>query len=231
MIKVRVLLMVGCVSAWLVGQDPVSVDAKQRERAEQLLSRHAEHSKSVNVLVADYVQRRSTALSKKPLVSRGTFLFVKQPAAVVFRAQQPREAIIRLTTARYEVFRPKKKRLERFVLAGPELAQGLFAALGGDAARLLREFDVRSCLPAGEKGAMRVDLVPKGESVKKRLRELRITFGKEAKLQSVAYRDHSGDLVEIELTRLQLNPKQPPSVEFDVPKDTRVIEHRPKPAK
>ena len=114
----------------------------QRQLALRVLRRHAELSKDVAVLAADYVQRRTTALSKQPLLSSGKFLFVRQPQCVMFRAEQPRESVVRLTPEHYEVYRASRQRLERFVLDGPELSQGLFAAVRGDAERLLQDFEI-----------------------------------------------------------------------------------------
>ncbi|MFT4512943.1 MAG: hypothetical protein ACI89X_003375 [Planctomycetota bacterium] len=237
------------VSQSLIKQSPSNqaankqITSEHRGQAIKLLRRHAEQSLPVKVLVADYVQRRTTTLSKKPLRSSGSFLFVRKPSCVVFRAEKPRQSIVRLTKELYEVFRPRRKRLERFRLDGPDLSQGLFAAVGGDADRLLKDFDVAGLLvgegqaktptkPSPVTSAIR--LVPKSKAMRERLQELIVTFAVVAKdkakpdvtLRSVAYRDHSGDLIEIELRNVRANPKHPPSVVFDVPKGTKVIEHR-----
>tara|TARA_R110002072_G_scaffold46591_10_gene129067 strand:- start:48473 stop:49354 length:882 start_codon:yes stop_codon:yes gene_type:complete len=251
-------------------QPQPKVTSEQRDEAIELLRRHAEQSKSVQVLVADYVQRRTTTLSKKPLRSSGSFLFVRKPACVVFRASKPRESIVRLTKELYEVFRPRRKRLERFTLEGPDLSRGLFAAVGGDANGLLKDFDVAGLLAGnansqsvavGSVPRRSVRLVPKSKAMRERLQELVVTFelavpvvatdqapakvretknierarssntaSEPATLQvtlcSVAYRDHSGDLVAIELRNARANPKDAPTAQFDVPKGTSVIEHR-----
>ena len=52
-------------------------------------------------------------------------------AVVVFFASEPRPSVVRLAETVYEVHRPQRKQLERFHLDGPELARGLFAAVGG----------------------------------------------------------------------------------------------------
>lgn len=196
--------------------------------AEDLLRAQAVQSRAVAVLTADFVQRRTTKLAKEPLTSRGSFLFVRQPGCVVFRTIAPRESVVRLRAGTYEVFRPQRKQLERFVLEGPELAQGLFAALGGDAIALLREFEVRACSPdAGRPGHTLVVLSPRRPDVRERLTELRLCLRTgDATLFAVAYRDPSDDLVEIELHGVVANPPQPPTVEFDLPADTNVVEHR-----
>ena len=224
---------------------------KQRIEATNLLARYAKQSQGVEVLVADYIQRRTTTLSKKPLLSSGGFVFVRDPACVVFRADKPRQSVVRLTSKSYEVFRPRRKRLERFSMGGLDLAQGLFAAVGGDAKQLLKDFDIlgfSSAEPStepeiepekelekagrGSSGSATIQLVPKSKLMRERLRELLIQLDvtaanePEVALRSVSYRDQSGDLVEIELAKVRKNPKDPPSAEIDVPSDTRIMDHK-----
>lgn len=213
-------------------QEPVTLDPALQRRAEDLLRAHAERSRTVAVLLADYVQRRTTPLSKEPLVSKGEFQFVREPACVLFRATEPRVSIVRLTSATYEVHRPQKRQLERFFLDGPELAQGLFAAVGGDSERLLLAFSIAGCVAeAAPSDRVVVRLLPKDKAVAERLRELSITLrAKDATLCGVAYRDPAGDLVEIELQNLRPDPKSPPSAQLLVSKDTTVVEHAAKKA-
>lgn len=246
-----------------------------RKQAVALLQSHARASRAVDVLTADYEQLRTTSLSTKPLRSSGRFTFVRRPACVLFRASKPRRSIVRLTASKYEVYRPSRKRLERFPLRGADLAGGLFAAIGGDAERLLREFDVvgfEAPEPAAAGGAAQsvIRLRPRAKATRERLRELVITLvtsgaeaaGKESgkggsdkrpgrqvpakrgesakrgkpdgaqervvaavSLRAVAYRDASGDLIEIRLANVRSNPKQRPSTSLDVAKGTKVIEH------
>ncbi len=210
-------------------QEPAPAPAAQVARANELLDKHAARSKDVEVLVADYVQKRTSTLTKEPLQSRGQFLFVRDPACAVFRATEPRVSTTRLTATTYEVYRPARKQLERFHLDGPELAQGLFAAVGGDVGRLRADFDVAGVAddPA-DKLRVQVRLVPKVKLVREQLQELVVTLHqKDGALGAVAYRDKSGDLVEIDLRGIEVNPKQAPPATLDVPKDTQVVEHTP----
>lgn len=246
------------VVAALAAQEPVPTDRAPAPAdpavvaaGEALLRAHGERCRDLAVLVADYEQTRTTPLAKEPLRSRGRFVFVREPACVLFRAAVPRTSIVRLRGSVYEVLRPDRRRLERFHLDGPELAEGLFAVLGGDTGRLLREFAVVACgeEPApearGEESAgaapttdaaprraeprQRVVLVPRRDEVRERVRELRVVLGRDGALAAVAYRDAAGDLVEIALHDLERNPEPSPSVELDVPPDTKVVEHRPPP--
>lgn len=220
----------------LPAQDPVRGD-QGAARAERLLRSHGKNSRAVKVLVADYVQRRTTALSKKPLVSSGAFQFARDPALLMFRVGKPRTAVITLSLEHYQVFRPKRKRLERFVLEGPELARGLFSVLGGDTEKLLADFAIRSCEElldekTGRRRA-RLRLAPRKDAVKAYVQELRVTLdlGKSPDevvgLGAVAYRDRAGDLVEIELRNVKADPSGVPRPKFDVPAGTKVVEHAP----
>lgn len=224
-------VLAACAATQQPPQEPVPAPAPaaQVERANELLDKHAARSREVKVLVAEYVQKRTSTLTKEPLQSRGQFLFVREPACAVFRATEPRVSTVRLTATTYEVHRPARKQLERFHLDGPELAQGLFAAVGGDVARLRAEFDIAGVAadPANE-ARVQVRLVPKVKAVREQLQELVVTLHqKDGALGAVAYRDHSGDLVEIELRGIEVNPKEPPPATLDVPKDTTVVEHTP----
>jgi hypothetical protein len=206
-----------------------AVDPAVARAGETLLRAHAERSRTVKVLVADYQQTRTTRLAREPLQSRGTFLFVRDPACIVFRATAPRVSVVRLRASLYEVFRPEQKRLERFRLDGPELAQGLFAAVGGDAELLLREFAVQACGsdPAAADRTLLV-LTPRRDAVRERLRDLRLSLAtKGGDLAAVAYVDPAGDLVEIALRNVRVDPDAPPSCEFDLPEGTTVVEHTP----
>jgi len=212
-------------TAW--AQEPVPASKDQVARAEALLAAHGARAKAVKVLVADYVQRRTTKLLKDPLVSKGEFLFVREPAAVLFYAREPRLSVVRLTTTTYEVHRPQKKQLERFVLDGPELAAGLFAVVGGDVERLRADFVIVGCddVP-GAAGRVQIRLQPKAAAARERLPEIAVTLHAAAgELAAVGYRDPAGDLVVIELHALRPDPPSPPGTQLTIDPDTVVVEH------
>ena len=211
-----------------LAQTGPTVDPAVIARAEKLLESHAEHSRKVQVLVSTYVQRRTTELSKEPLISRGEFLFVREPACVVFRAKTPRVSIVRLRATIYEVYRPQRRQLERFHLEGPELAEALFAAIGGDLEVLRRNFAVQDCVEDRVAGRASIRLAPRTALVQQRLRQLVITVrNTDGVLCAVGYRDGAGDLVEIELQEPRQNPPDAPSAELEVGKDTTIVEHAP----
>lgn len=214
---------------------PVPAAAADIARAEALLRLHAERSRGAKALVADYVQRRTTELLKEPLVSKGRFLFRREPGVVVFFAAEPRPSVVRLAERVYEVHRPQKKQVERFHLEGPELARSLFAAVGGDVAPLLADFvvvavvDVPAVAGSPAPAGVQVQLAPRTAAVAARVRGLELTVqATDGLLREVAYRDPGGDRVAIELNGIELDPKQPPSAELVVEPGTAVLEHRPR---
>ncbi len=208
-------------------EPPRAAPADQAARAAKLLAAHAARSKDVGVLVADFVPRRTTTLLQEPLVSKGRFLFVREPAAVVFSFTAPRVSTARLTASTYEVHRPHKRQLERFHLDGPELANGLFAAVGGDVQRLERDFVVVSCTDGDEgSGTAVVRLEPRDDAMRARLQQLVVTLdANDGALRAVGYRDHAGDRIHIELSGVALDPADAPSAALVVPEGTTVVEH------
>jgi hypothetical protein len=118
---------------------------------------------------------------------------VREPACVVFRATTPRVSVVRLQGRTYEVYRPQRKQLERFHLEGPELAEALFAAIGGDLEVLRRNFAIQECVEDPGAGRTSIRLAPRTALVQERLRQLIITVrSKDGILCAVAYRDGAG---------------------------------------
>lgn len=186
--------------------------------------------RAVNVLTASYVQRRTSAILQEPLVTRGQLAFRRRPGCVVFRTEQPRPTVVRLDEQTYQVFRPERKRLERFLLESPELPRSLFLAFTADVEVLRRDYQVTGFERHGEGQVLHtITLEPKLAAIKQRLHQLRITLdGKTLRLHAVAYRDAAKDLVEIELDELTLDPKVAPAFDLVIPPDTEIMEHAAK---
>lgn len=186
---------------------------------------------SVKTLRASYVQERSSALRKRPLVSRGTLLFRADPPCIVFEVQEPRRARIRIDERAYEVWRPDERQLERFVLESPDLPRALFQSFRPELDLLESRFVVQD----GASDAMRheVRLVPKDEKVKSYLTTLTLTIAaRETALEQIAYTDGQGDRVVIRLERAERDPAlagDPFAPETG--KDAQVIVHEPSESK
>lgn len=202
-----------------------------REQAGRDLEALAERHRGLTTFTARYVQRRTTALLAEPLLTTGELAFRRQPGCVVFRTDPPRAAVVRLDEQVYEVHRPARRRLERFRLAAPDLPRALFAALGGDAAALQADFELVAFarLPAADGTTRhRIELEPRDVGVRERLSRLVLLVATDGgALHAVTYRDPAGDLVEIELVRLQADPEPRPIFALEVPQGTEIVEHAP----
>lgn len=229
-------------------QDPAPIDTTLVRAAFDSL--HAGQTSFVH-LAASYEQRRTTPLSKKPLVSSGRMLFRKEPGCLVFEARLPRPARILLDTGRYQVLRPESRQLERFLLEDSALARALFEALSGRLTALEKDFRIESCTRDREDNRIvEVGLEPRSEDVKRAVTRLWVCIRlpeprsgeppqKEGKdpgsddkprqgdLLWIAYRDAQGDRVEIRLTDLTLDPTLPKDAfEIDPPPGTKILEHK-----
>ncbi len=190
-----------------------------------LLARMIDAQRKVEQMTADYVQYRSSPLTKKPLTSKGTLAFRRAPGCVVFRVTEPRASVIRLDTAHYEVWHPDKARLERFVLPSDEMPRLLFDALAPTTTSLEKGFVVESCTAVADAATRReITLVPTGVKTKRVAAKITITLDTEGpRLCAFGYRDPRGGDVRVELNELKLTEKADDKLfALDVPKETKV---------
>jgi outer membrane lipoprotein-sorting protein len=194
-----------------------------------LLERLVAAQRDVAQITADYVQYRSTPLTSKPLVARGTFAFRREPGCVVFRVHEPRPAVIRLDTRRHEVWLPDRKRLERYLLASEAMPRLLFDALAPTAANLERGFVVESCTPLPDAPALRqVTLRPRDATAHRVAAKITLTLDPEGPhLRGFGYTDPRGGEVQVELSQVQTATKADPALfALDIPADAEVLVQR-----
>jgi outer membrane lipoprotein-sorting protein len=195
--------------------------------ARAVLVRAAEAQRDVATLRASYVQVRTTELLPEPLESRGTLLFRRSPACIVFHAREPSDTRIRIDATAYQVYRPEQRRCERIELSVPDLPKALFGALTPEPSALERRFVFAACLATDETDT--VVLEPRDEGTRQVLTRLEIVVRRQdAAVVGVAYRDASGDDVRIELREIAPNPKDLDADVFSaaVPKDVTVSVRR-----
>ncbi len=198
-----------------------------------LLARMIDAQRKVEQMTANYVQYRSSPLTKKPLTSKGTLAFRRAPGCVVFRVTEPRVSVIRLDTAHYEVWHPDKARLERFVLPSDEMPRLLFDALAPTTTSLEKGFVVESCTAvAGVATQREITLVPTDVKTKRVAAKITITLDTQGpRLCAFGYRDPRGGDVRVELSELKLAEKADDKLfALDVPAETKVsVQQIPEP--
>ena len=222
----------------------------EQELARQLFRRSAQTHEKLKTFKARYTQTRTSLLLADPLRSCGHLVYRRAPGCVVLEAQEaPKEgssspakvlARIRLDERYYQVFRPQEKRLERFSLEQFDWPRSLFSTFSQDLPKLEKSFRIRSCKKSRATAASKeaestgvsyvVLLEALDAKAQKQIRRLELTIrDSDAFVTSIAYDDPGGDQVRIELEEIELNAELPSGAfDFDIPPETRVIEHAPK---
>jgi outer membrane lipoprotein-sorting protein len=228
------------LSRWIPLVLPVAALAAQGDdrgvaEGKALLARMIARQQDVAQMTAEYVQLRSTPLTKKPLTAKGTLAFRREPGCVVFFVREPRESVIRLDATHYEVWHKDKARLERFVLPSDEMPRLLFDALAPTALGLEQGFVVESCVPvpSAEKDAApstlrEITLLPTDKKTKRVAAKITITLDTQGpELRGFGYRDPRGGDVRVELSNLVVAAKADPALfTLEVPKETKVTVQR-----
>lgn len=176
--------------------------------ADRLLAGLAERNGKLATLRARYVQRRESELSAEPLRSEGVLCYSRKAKCLVFLGERPRKVAIRLDETSYQVYRPAQRRAERWEFRRNFSGAALLELFSPGVAKLTASYDTLELKREGEVATVR--LRPKEERVLKRIRELRLALRNETfELVRFAYRDADGELVSIELSRIETNPKLP----------------------
>ena len=185
--------------------------------------------KNMVTMSADYLQRRTTLISKKPLEARGKLYYRAKPAVVTLHVSQPRASVIRLTPSAYEVYRPKRDTLERFALKKQTWTTLLTQTMSAQIKTLEEHFViVRSALKHKSSDKRTIVLKPREKKLAQRISELELVLDtKRYLLHRVSFTEASGDRVSFELRKHVLNLKLAKSL-FAIPlkKSTQVITHK-----
>lgn len=220
MIRVAVCLSILVQVAPVPAQDAATRDATE------LLGRLAERQRDVKTMRSSYVQERRSALLSEPLVSKGNFLWRKDPGCVVFEVSEPKHARIRLDATSYQVFRPDEKQAERFEFASNDLGKALLHSLSPNPGELQKGFEVESFTE--KDGHADVALAPLSEKMKEFLTAFRLRVREaDLVLEEIAYTDGQGDEVKITIERLERDPALDAAA-FDaaLPPGTELLVHR-----
>ena len=193
------------------------------------LVRAAKARKNMTTMKADYVQRRTTMLSKKPLTASGTLYYRAKPATATLHVKKPRASVIRLSPKLYEVYRPKQDTLERFELKSNTWSNLLTKTMSAQVDTLEEHFVIVSSTLGKAPQKMRtIVLRPRKKKLAGKVTRLELVIDTNKYLvHRVSFDDRSGDRVSFELRNHKLNSKLAKSV-FAIPKSnkTRVITHR-----
>jgi len=177
---------------------------------------------AARTLKVTYTQERTTALTVKPLRSRGTLYFSRADSCLVFDVAAPKTARLRLDATTYQVYRPDHKRAERYVFENFSPGRALLQVLRADVAKLEKAHEVTGY--AEDAKAVRVKLRPKEKEFRKYVERLTVTLAKDGHvLRRISYRDADGDTVRIDFGSFVRNEELPEKLfAKELPEGTRL---------
>ena len=195
------------------------------DSAKEALRRLSARLEKAETLSCKMTQSRTTALLEKPLVSKGTLYYRRNPGRLVFRLTEPRTTEIHLDRTTYQVYRPSENRLERTKFEDEAIGAHLLDVFRPKVESIEKRFTVKAT--AKEDGETEIHLVPTDDKIRRRLAALTLTVhGPDATLRRIVTTDADGDTVRLDLTDLSINPQLPKETfDLKVPEGTRVLQH------
>ncbi len=182
-------------------------DAAQ-EHARTILREAAKRHQRIESLQGAFTQEVFTPLLKKPLRSKGTFSFRKEPACVVFSIAEPEPTVCRFDEISYQVYRPKAARAERFLFGEGEVGKSLVRVFSPDPNLVSKELNVASVTETGDQTT--IALKPTEEAMKNFLVDLEITLDTKAGyITALAYTNAEGDKTVLMFTKVRTNKPIP----------------------
>lgn len=173
-----------------------------------LLRSVAEAHDGLQTLRADYVQRRSSALVRRPLTSRGALIYRRSSEREergVLRLETER-TVVRVTGQTYQVWRKEDGVVEEAPIPESNWSRFLFDAVGHRLDQVLDRFSVER-LEVSENGRA-VVLKPRATKDAERVRQVRLQVDpNRPELKGLAYTTTGGDRVEIALEGVQRDPE------------------------
>lgn len=207
----RVLLLAGlCVGLLVPG---LAADGRagrgERARAEQILQRLDRAQAVIRTLRARIVERRELAVLENAEVLRGTLYFAR-PGRVRWEYDDPERRIYVLDDGELVGLIPGRRRAERLDVSRRQDRIERMLALGQPAEDLRREFRIEAGDHDEALDADELRLVPRSRRVRRRVRELRLWVDRSTGLlDRIRFVTGSGDVVTLDIDRLEINPELP----------------------
>jgi len=167
---------------------------------------------AVHALAGDFTQRSRVALFRQELLSRGRFAYEK-PARLRWEYLAPDPSVLIVDGGHATMASPGEPP-RRFDLAGDAtlgaVAGQLFLWLGaGSLARAREDYALAA---GGSEREPTLSLEPKpGTALAKAFARIELRFDERLLLRAIRLRERSGDEKEIAFTRIERNPRLPPS--------------------
>lgn len=198
--------------------DPRASGLSAADRVLVLLDRVRAAQAEIRSLTADFVQRRESELLLETEESRGRFAF-QRPDRVLWEYETPDPMRVLVDGSRMLTWYQALDRAELVEVGrySDRILQYMGAKSSIDV--LQRYFEVSVAFPDDRQEPYRLELVPRGRRVEKRLAGMTIWLDPVLFVPvRLIYREADGDLTEYEFEDLDVNPEIPASrFELDLP--------------
>jgi outer membrane lipoprotein-sorting protein len=194
--------------------DPNSLD--------EVIRRVQEQQKTTKTLEADFRQEKTLALLAKPEVSTGHFTYEK-PNNVLWSYDAPKRVQMLIANGILTTYYPELNKAERIEVK--KYQDRIFKYMGTSGAldELSAFFDF-TFSNREDQPAYLLDLKPKGKSIAKRVRHIRIWIDKHSYLTTkFEYTEGDGDMTRYEFANIKVNqPVSQSRFELKLPSTVRV---------
>ncbi|HEX7151450.1 MAG TPA: outer membrane lipoprotein carrier protein LolA [Thermoanaerobaculia bacterium] len=204
----RISFAAAVVSALLLA---IPAGAAQRPATlDSVIKKVQEQQKKTNTLQAEFRQEKELALLAKPEVSTGTFVFSK-PNNVLWQYEAPKRVQMVIANGALTTYYPDLSKAERIDVKRFEDRIFKYMGASGAIEELARYFDF-TFTDNPKAATYALDLTPKTNAVKKRVRKIRIWIDKQTYLTSkIEYTEGDGDVTRYEFTNIRVNQPVPNS--------------------
>lgn len=205
---------------------PAGAEATSEALARAVIQKLATKQEQLSTMSARFTQEVSTPLTRRPIVSKGTLSFRREPACACFTITEPRPAVVRFDAHSYQVYRPEQARAERFLLEDGDLAGALVQVLAPTHSALEQSF--RATATRAADGIVAIELTPVTPKLQQYFTQLTLSVDEaKSEVRAIGYQNREGDEIQISLSEVQLDPVLAPATfAKDLPEGTEVLVHQ-----
>jgi outer membrane lipoprotein carrier protein len=191
--------------------DPNAAGLTHRERLDALVDRVKKEQSDLDTMRARFTQHKESELLVEPHDSRGMFLY-KAPDRVRWEYESPEPRIMTIRGEEMLTYYPQERRAESVSIG--RITEQVFKYLGaaGSLETLMKYFSVAAEFPDRAGDPYHLTLLPRYESVRKRLQSMEMWIDSEGFLPTrVRYVEKAGDVTEYRFEHLEVNGDIPES--------------------
>lgn len=194
-----------------VPADPNAAGLSHRQRLDALVERVRREQADLETMRARFTQHKESELLLEPHDSRGLFLY-KAPDRVRWEYQTPEPRVMAIRGEEMLTYYPEERRAESVSIG--RITEQVFKYLGaaGSLETLMKYFSVAAEFPERTGDPYHLTLLPRYESVRKRLQSMELWIdGKGFLPTRVRYVEKEGDVTEYRFDDLEVNVAVPDS--------------------